>query len=120
MTGINQTTEIPSYYCCNETRNETSCFWGIEEKSDELVEEKVKTERKKQGQIFFPCLLHDIVSEESYSEVIRWKPDGKAFIIVDKKIFLEKILPRYFPNVRKFSSFARRLTRWHFQEKINA
>lgn len=112
--GINQSPTFPSHECDKVTRNDTFHF-SVEEGNPDDPKEKAKTERKKQGRMFFPLLLHDIVSEECNSEIIRWRPDGKAFVIVDRKKFCEKILPLHFPHVRKFSSFARKLSRWQFQ-----
>ena len=70
---------------------------------------------KMQGHAFFPLLLHDIVSDERNSDIIRWLPDGKAFIVVDKKRFSEELLPLHFSQHCKFSSFTRKLSRWHFK-----
>lgn len=54
-----------------------------------------------------------ILDDESNAEVISWLPEGKGFIILDKKRFAEDVMPRYF-NDTKFASFIRRLNRWCF------
>jgi hypothetical protein len=66
------------------------------------------------SQTFFPLKLHQIISDESNSESISWLQSGKAFIIVDKKRFAEEILPRFFSQHCKFTSFTRKLARWRF------
>ncbi len=64
--------------------------------------------------IFFPLKLHDIVSDASTDDIVRWLPSGKAFIIADKKRFASEILPRCFQQNCQFTSFTRKLTRWRF------
>jgi hypothetical protein len=66
------------------------------------------------SQTFFPLKLHQIISDESNSGSISWLQSGKAFIIVDKKRFAEEILPRFFSQQCKFTSFTRKLARWRF------
>lgn len=68
-----------------------------------------------QSQTFFPLKLHRIISDECNTDIIRWLPSGKAFIIADKKRFAAEILPRFFSQACKFTSFTRKLTRWHFR-----
>lgn len=63
---------------------------------------------------FFPLNLHDIVSDEKHSDMIRWLPSGKAFIIADKKRFANEVLPLNFSQQSQFTSFTRKLTRWRF------
>lgn len=66
------------------------------------------------SQTFFPLKLHQIISDESNADIIQWLPSGKAFIIVDKNRFAQEILPRFFSQQCKFTSFTRKLTRWRF------
>jgi len=54
-----------------------------------------------------------ILDDDSNADVISWLPEGKGFIILDKKQFAEEVMPRYF-NDTKFASFIRRLNRWCF------
>jgi hypothetical protein len=55
-----------------------------------------------------------ILSNDKYSSVISWKANGRGFIINKKEQFSNEILPLYFPNQSKYSSFTRRLSRWGF------
>lgn len=71
------------------------------------------TERK--GNVFFPLLMYEIVSDKSTDDIIRWLPSGRAFIIKDKKRFSKEILPRYFSQQSLYTSFTRKLTRWDFK-----
>ncbi len=64
--------------------------------------------------IFFPLRLHDIISDPSTDDIIKWLPSGKAFIIADKKRFAAEILPQCFLQHCQFTSFTRKLTRWRF------
>lgn len=67
----------------------------------------------KNGKAFFPMKLHDIVSDETSDDIIKWLPGGKAFMIVDKKKFAQDILPNHFQQ-SQFTSFTRKLSRWRF------
>lgn len=62
---------------------------------------------------FFPLQLHNVISDEATNDIIRWLPSGKAFIIADKKRFAKELLPDFFQG-SQFTSFTRKLTRWHF------
>lgn len=62
---------------------------------------------------FFPAQLHKVITE--VDGVIKWLPNGKAFMITDKDIFSEQILPAYFGASTKFYSFTRKLSRWNFK-----
>lgn len=55
----------------------------------------------------------EIVSDPKNNNSIQWTPDGKAFIITDRKKFEKDILDRHFYGV-KYTSFTRRLSRWGF------
>ena len=57
--------------------------------------------------------LMDVLSDESLSDIISWLPNGKGFVIKDKKRFADEILSKYFKK-SKFTSFTRKLNRWNF------
>ena len=65
-------------------------------------------------QHIFPQRLMNILSNEKNHDAICWLPHGKAFIIRNRKIFAEKIMPRFFARKSKYSSFTRKLNRWNF------
>ncbi|KAL3791597.1 hypothetical protein HJC23_012187 [Cyclotella cryptica] len=62
----------------------------------------------------FPFILHDVVCDPATDDCIHWLPDGKLFLICDKKKFAKTVLPK-FPGNGVFTSFTRRLKRWGFQ-----
>jgi hypothetical protein len=62
----------------------------------------------------FPFILHAVVDDSATDDCIHWLPDGKLFLICDKKKFAKKVLPK-FPGNGVFTSFTRRLRRWGFQ-----
>jgi len=76
-------------------------------------EQSKDSDRKCMSNVPFPHQLHDILSNESYSDIITWLPHGKAFVVLDKKKFTEIVSPNYFKET-KYESFTRKLNRWNF------
>jgi HSF-type DNA-binding len=60
----------------------------------------------------FPQRLMEILSDETNEDAICWLPHGRAFIIRNRNLFAEKIMPRFFSRKAKYSSFTRKLNRW--------
>lgn len=60
----------------------------------------------------FPQRLMEILSEERNQQAICWLPHGRAFMVRDRNLFAETVMPRYFPRNAKYSSFTRKLNRW--------
>mmetsp|Transcript_11584 Transcript_11584/g.27721 ORF Transcript_11584/g.27721 Transcript_11584/m.27721 type:complete len:583 (+) Transcript_11584:157-1905(+) len=68
----------------------------------------------------FPWKLHKILQDaedEGFDDIIRWTPNGKAFVVVDKDRFSEEIMPRYFRS-NKFKTFQRSSNMWGFQTAV--
>lgn len=63
-------------------------------------------------QYIFPQRLMSILGDERNHEAICWLPHGRAFIIRNRKLFAERIMPKFFPRKSKYSSFTRKLNRW--------
>lgn len=61
----------------------------------------------------FPQKLMDILSNDGNADIASWLPNGKGFMIHQKKRFAVEILPKYFKEA-KFTSFTRKLNRWNF------
>jgi len=61
----------------------------------------------------FPLKLMQILEEDEFSEIIRWMPNGKTFLISCPKAFVSEVLTHKFKSVQ-YSSFTRKLTRWGF------
>jgi len=86
------------------------------------------------GREIFPQRLMQLLADTSISDIIRWLPHGKSFMILRPEVFTEKILPQYFPESRagsstkskvsssssstsyKYPSFTRKLNRWGFRQ----
>ena len=54
-----------------------------------------------------------VLSEKEFADVVAWTPSGKAFNIIQPKLFTANILPSHFKQA-KYSSFTRKLHRWGF------
>jgi hypothetical protein len=61
----------------------------------------------------FPQKLFDLLETRYHSDIVRWLPGGKAFIVLDKRRFANEILPAYFKE-SQYTSFTRKLSRWKF------
>lgn len=62
----------------------------------------------------FPETLKEILSDADNQDAISWLPHGKAFLVLDRKLFVQKVLPRYLGKATKYTSFTRKLSRWNF------
>jgi hypothetical protein len=62
----------------------------------------------------FARVLMDVCMNENLSDIITFLPDGDAFAILEPKLFVEKVMPKYF-NIKTFSPFVRKLHRWGFE-----
>jgi hypothetical protein len=63
-------------------------------------------------QFIFPQRLMAILSDEQNHDCICWLPHGRGFIIRNRALFAEKVMPKFFPRKSKYSSFTRKLNRW--------
>jgi len=61
----------------------------------------------------FPQKLMEILSNSQIADIITWLPNGKGFIILQKRKFASEVMPLYFKH-SKFTSFTRKLNRWGF------
>ena len=68
----------------------------------------------------FPEIMMDALEKETSEDgevtangekVFEWLPVGKAFIVRDKTLFQNYVIPKYFGNKCKFLSFTRKLYR---------
>ena len=62
--------------------------------------------------MLFPQKLMTILADPLNQDAISWLPDGKAFVIRDREMFAEVVMPKCFSRKAKFSSFTRKLNRW--------
>jgi len=86
---------------------------SINDPRSTLDDQNSKSSKKKASNAPFPQQLFCILSKEAYADIISWLPHGKAFIVHDKKRFVEVVSPNYFKETR-FESFTRKLNRWCF------
>ena len=61
----------------------------------------------------FPMKLVEILADERYQDAISWLPHGRAFIVRNRKLFAEQVMPLHFSRKAKYSSFTRKLNRWY-------
>ncbi|KAL7538104.1 hypothetical protein ACHAXR_008289 [Thalassiosira sp. AJA248-18] len=62
----------------------------------------------------FPAKLHIILSRPQFSGIIAWMPHGRAWKVLDKKLLMSEVAPKYFVQ-KKFESFTRQLSGWGFK-----
>lgn len=77
------------------------------------VDDLVKSSKLNKANKKFPEIVHDILENPIYHDILAWLPGGKAFIIIDRERFTAEILPKHF-KATQFQSFARKLSRWNF------
>jgi hypothetical protein len=81
----------------------------VEEASPEYNPETLINQAKS-----FPQVLQEILATPEYQPIAHWLPDGFSFVIADKRLFSDVILPKYFREAL-FHSFIRKLNRWGFR-----
>ena len=78
------------------------------------IEDGGRVEKHKKSDRNFPAKLHLLLSNEQYSHIISWMPHGRAWKVIDKKLFMEEAAPVFFGQ-SKFASFQRQLSMWEFK-----
>ena len=66
----------------------------------------------------FPMLLHKVLNEvdqEGLSSILSWQPHGRSFLVRKPKKFEQLLMPRYFTQCSKLSSFQRQLNIYGFK-----
>ena len=82
----------------------------------------------------FPSRLHSVLADPTVRDIITWLPHGKSFVVLRPDVFVNQVLPRYFPaegtkrvtgandtaisieGGHKYPSFTRKLNRWGFRQ----
>jgi len=62
----------------------------------------------------FPEVLKAILSDPDHKAAVSWLPHGKSFLVLDRKKFVQYVLPKYLGKATKYTSFTRKLSRWNF------
>ncbi|KAL7489978.1 hypothetical protein ACHAW6_016180 [Cyclotella cf. meneghiniana] len=62
----------------------------------------------------FPAKLHRIISNPANSQAIAWQSHGRAWKVIDKKLLVNVVIPKYFLQT-KYESFTRQLSGWGFK-----
>jgi hypothetical protein len=75
-----------------------------------ISRKKTKTDNTRRN---FAQKLFDVLESPYHTDVVKWLPGGKAFIVLDKRRFANEILPSYFKE-SQYTSFTRKLSRWKF------
>lgn len=70
--------------------------------------------KEKVGTSKFPAKLHDILARTDLSDIITWCPHGRAWKVLQPKVFEENIIPMYFRHC-KYNSFTRQVNGWGFR-----
>ena len=105
-------TQAKHFTCAfKSSSSEHSTHHGTMSDDDQKKAKHVDMEEDDDSKIF-PMRLHEILSEEAHSNAICWLPHGKAFVIRDRKVFAETVMPKFFSRKAKYSSFTRKLNRW--------
>ncbi|KAL7576216.1 hypothetical protein ACA910_013699 [Epithemia clementina (nom. ined.)] len=66
---------------------------------------------------FFPSLMHAILTRaeaDGYAHICAWKPHGRSFVVWDRDLFVQQVMPMYFRQ-SQFASFQRQLNLYGFQ-----
>jgi len=95
----------------SDKTSDTTPTRKLEERKSEVEE---KEDCDDDCQYIFPQRLMSVLADEANHEAICWLPHGRAFIIRNRNLFAEKVMPRFFPRKSKYSSFTRKLNRWNF------
>jgi hypothetical protein len=79
----------------------------------EIPERLTKNGRRRA--VPFPLKLMQVLSDEQYSNIISWMPNGRSFVIIRPRSFVKEILPKDFKSAQ-YASFTRKLMRWGFSK----
>jgi hypothetical protein len=84
---------------------------GAPQPQQQRVDKQGNASRQKQE--FFPSVLHQILADESLSDIITWLPNGESFCVLKPDKFVS-VIEKYFGGESsvKYASFTRKLNRW--------
>jgi len=79
----------------------------------ETMEDIVKNETGLKRHHLFPVVLHQILSEPKFHDIITWLPHGRSFKVLDRDKFIDDVAHEFF-SFNKYRSFSRQLNLWGF------
>ena len=65
----------------------------------------------------FPTLLHLVLTraeKDGYSHICSWQPHGRCFMVHNRELFVQEVMPQYFRQ-SQYASFQRQLNLYGFQ-----
>jgi len=62
----------------------------------------------------FPRVLMQILDDNQDPRIISWLPHGRSFIVLDQRLFMDQVLPKYSASIQ-FKTFQRKLNLWGFK-----
>mmetsp|Transcript_31622 Transcript_31622/g.63871 ORF Transcript_31622/g.63871 Transcript_31622/m.63871 type:complete len:369 (+) Transcript_31622:122-1228(+) len=68
----------------------------------------------------FPFKLYHTIewaSDSEFSSALSWSPSGNAFVVHDREVVVEHIIPKFFDH-KKWRSFTRQLNLWGFKREL--
>ncbi|KAK1741541.1 hypothetical protein QTG54_008019 [Skeletonema marinoi] len=68
----------------------------------------------------FPFKLYHTIewaSDSEFSSALSWSPSGNAFVVHDREVVVEHIIPNFFDH-KKWRSFTRQLNLWGFKREL--
>jgi hypothetical protein len=95
----------------SSAKEESTMTSKVQDEDTSIGDDKLSHHEELQA-LIFPKRLMAVLAETTNETAIKWTPDGRAFVLVDKKIFVETVMPKFSPRQSKFSSFLRKLNRW--------
>jgi len=71
----------------------------------------------------FPHKLHRFLegasNDPKISDIVSWTSDGKGFVVHDKNLFNDIILPVYFEGMKSYKSFRRQLNLYGITKRFD-
>jgi hypothetical protein len=62
-----------------------------------------------------PTKLYALLSNPTIQHIISWLPHGRSWKVHDSKLFMEEVMPHYFPYTNNYYSFIRLVNAWGFR-----
>jgi heat shock transcription factor len=103
----------------------TAVSFPLSEESLSLIDSRKSTTKSGKKQLksrpAFVTKLWTMVNDPSNQDLIGWYEDGLSFVVSDREMFVQKILPKFFKH-SNFASFVRQLNMygWHKVQDVSS